>query len=254
VTTPTTESSWSLPATLGLRLVVGQRRRGSLRLVLLVTGTAFGVALLLVALAFPIVQQRRSDRAGDRLALCAEPTGSSTHTCGLLGTAVIDTWRGHPLDRQLVSDPGAPPPPGIRRVPRAGQVVLSPALLELYRDPKNALLRSRLPGTVIETIGKEGLLQPDELLAYVGTSAHVGPLEHVIGYDRGLTISPRDQSDLTNTDPAAKRKSLFAAAVLVLLLLAPIILFLASCSRLGAQSRERRLRALRLRCPEFRYV
>ena len=66
--------------------------------------------------------------------------------------------------------PDAPLPPGVARLPGPGELVVSPALARRLRDP---LLRDRIPGRVVGTIGDAGLVGPAEL-AYYGGSDTLG--------------------------------------------------------------------------------
>jgi hypothetical protein len=230
---------------LGLRLLRGQGRTGILRVTLMVAGTALGVVLLLVALSVQPVLQARDARLAARTPICAQG-----HLCGL-GAEVTGVYQGHTYTEELVDAPaGTPAPAGLSRLPAPGQVLLSPALRHLATAPGNDLLLRRLPGDVVGTVGSAGLLQPDELLAYVGV-AHIGSPQHVgriIGWGgtvpKTAAASSTTENGVTPSGRVDPRKVTTYVAALALLL--PVLLFLASCARLSARTRDRRLAALRL--------
>ena len=268
----------TFPAALGWRLVRGQGRTGVLRVCLMAVGSALGVSLLLVALSVPHVITDRKSRLAARTPTCA------THLdlC-LVGYAQSDVWSGIPYTRVLVDRPsGTLPPPGISRLPQTGEVFMSPALKRLAYRVGNQQLLQRLPGRLAGTIQSAGLLQPDELLAYVGLSpqqlrgsAH---LSVITGYGRGelaqdslgnVTITTGTDTETFHatksttvkepngvittsgssfTDPriAERQQRELLTSVATVVLLMPILIFLAACSRLSARTRDRRLAALRL--------
>ena len=62
----------------------------------------------------------------------------------------------------------APVPPGISKLPAAGQYYASPALAALLRTVPADQLGDRFPGTLIGTIGDAGLTGPGQLVVYLG--------------------------------------------------------------------------------------
>lgn len=235
---------------LGLRLLRGQGRTGILRIALMVLGTALGVGLLLIALSVQPVLHARDARLAARTPVCDKGT-----TCGL-GEEVDGAYYGHAYLEELVDSPaGTPAPAGLSRLPLPGEVYLSPALRRLATTKGNELLRQRFGGTIVGTIGSSGLLQPDELIAYVGVATlseqnHQG---RIVGYGGkvGQSLGAAASAALANAqddrnlqgrlDP--RRVTVDMATVLLLL---PVLIFLATCARLSARTRDRRLAALRL--------
>ncbi|MER5636449.1 FtsX-like permease family protein [Kitasatospora sp. NPDC002227] len=241
---------WSYPLLLGVRLVRGYGRAGWVRVGLMAGGTAVGVLVLITAVAVPAMLGHRADRTDARTVVCAADGDQQATGCGLLGQTVPDTWHGRAWQRQLVpGDTTATPPPGLTALPRPGELVLSPALHRLYDDPAAQALRDRLPGRFTAEIAPAGLLQPDELLAYVGTARTPGaPVQHPDGYgpsERGLTGPAMVTQDGTG-GTADTRKNTITLLVGAIAVLTPVLLFLASCARLSAATRDRRLAALRL--------
>ncbi|MFE4519949.1 FtsX-like permease family protein [Kitasatospora sp. NPDC056783] len=235
------------PLLLGVRLVRGYGRSGWARVTLMAGGTALGVVVLLLAIAVPGMLQHRADRADARTVICAAADDRPAAGCGLLGESVADSWYGRPLQRQLVATSADAPPPGLSRLPAPGEVVLSPALRTLYGEPGNQALRDRLPGRVTETITADGLVQPDELLAYVGVGSTPGvSTQQFTGYGP-LAHGATGPAVVAEAGAVADaRKNTITLAVGVIAVLTPVLLFLASCARLSAATRDRRLAALRL--------
>ncbi|MFJ9953659.1 ABC transporter permease [Kitasatospora sp. NPDC091207] len=240
--------AWSFPLLLGVRLVRGYGRAGWARVSLMAGGTALGVVVLLLAVAVPGMLQHRADRADARTVVCAANGEQPAAGCGLLGESVFDSWHGRALQRQLVPAGGAvTPPPGLTRLPGPGEVALSPALKAFYDAPDNQALRDRLPGRVTETVTADGLLQPDELLAYVGVERTPGaPTQKPAGYGPQAHHVTGPPVVAEAGAVADARKNTLTLAVGVIVVLTPVLLFLASCARLSAATRDRRLAGLRL--------
>ena len=117
-------------------------------------------------------------------------------------------------------------------------MVVSPALAELLRSVPADQLGDRFPGRVTGTIGPEGLVSPDELVAIVGHTpeqmrAIVGAYE-IRGFER-----PGEGVDLGFLVQ-------ILVAMLAVLLLGPLVVFIALVTRVGAARREQRFAGLRL--------
>ncbi|MDG4788494.1 hypothetical protein O7626_21575 [Micromonospora sp. WMMD1102] len=232
---------------LGLRLSVGSGRGGLLRTALMSSGAALGVLLVLGSLATVSVAGAQHERAEARTPVREEkPATPST----LRIYDISDAVGGRVLRRTAVVGATAtsPRPPGVAALPAPGEMVVSPALRDLLgTDPRAA---GRLPQRVIGTIGPAGLLAPDELLAYVGAPP-AAPAEtdrmldehwpvtgfgHPLGYALG---------DLTS-GPDVFTPARILAGAFGLFVLVPFGVFLATCARLSASTRDRRIAALRL--------
>ena len=239
----------TFPWLLGARLALA--RAGILRTALAAIGVAIASFVLLCAIVAPHVAHARSQRDQARTAICAADASRPEHACGMAGVHVTDNWRSDAIRKQLVAD-GArmPAPPGVSRLPNPGEIVASPALARLLNDPKDSTLRDRYPGRIIGTIGPAGLLEPHELLAYVGSDSapQPGAQTRIIGYDPAkhhVTVGEGAQPG-QSADALSQRQKIITIIATVLALLAPVILFLTSCARLSASSRDRRLAALRI--------
>ena len=150
-----------------------------------------------------------------------------------------DHWQGRRLVRMdvaaLAGD--APVPPGLPRVPAAGETFVSPALADLLVTTPADQLGDRF-GEVVGTIGPAGLMAPDELAAVVGRDA--GSLR---------ADGARVVAELNGTRPIPVPTNPLIRILVVIALvgaLAPVAVFVASATRLSAARREQRLAALRL--------
>ncbi|MFB7515791.1 FtsX-like permease family protein [Streptomyces sp. NPDC056144] len=215
---------------LGIRLLWGSGRQGRVRFLLMVFGSALGVACLAAVLSIPSLLAAHDARTAAR-----EP--------GLGDSNVVfrefrDPYGSQPIHRVFVArtSPGpSPVPPGVRRLPEAGEAVVSPKLQELLAT--NSGMAGLVPGRVIATITSEGLGDAEDLYAYVGTTPG-----QLIGADRlGAFGAGRSWREIV--DPSALRVLRYTLACIVLL---PLVIYLSVCARLSGESRARRLAALRL--------
>ncbi|GAA3764817.1 FtsX-like permease family protein [Plantactinospora mayteni] len=231
---------------LGLRLSIGSGRAGVLRTALMSSGAALGVLVVLGSLATFSAAGAQHERAEARSPVREEqPSTPST----LRIYDIEDALGGRVLRRTAVIGATAtsPRPPGVAVLPAPGEVVVSPALRDLLgTDPRAA---ARFPQRVIGTVGPAGLLAPDELLAYVGAPpAPVSAEERMLdehwavtgfGYPLGYALGEGAAPDVFT--PARILAGAFGLFVLV-----PFGVFLATCARLSASTRDRRIAALRL--------
>lgn len=221
---------------LGVRLAVGGGRAAAVRLFLMAAGLAIGVALLLLASAVPAAIRAHDLKEAARYGtVAAERPG---------GPAALRWWAGTTFLGERVTvmvlqgRDGAPVPPGVSRLPRPGEVFASPALARLLGGEEGDLLRRRLPGRVVGTIGPPGLLEPDELVAYLGPSPDVA--------------LPWEPEVVTSFAPTARAELpprlgvIVLLAVSVVMVLLPIALFVLTATRLSAATREARWAAIRL--------
>jgi len=155
-----------------------------------------------------------------------------------------DIWGGVIVQRELVAilADDVEPPPGVSRLPGPGEVVLSPALAAALASPDGAVLRGRY-GRSIGEVGSAGLLDPGELLAYVGATART-----VLGSRSGAVTAAGFGAPLhdTGSEADARANSLTAAEMLVGALSALLVVLVAMAAKLAAVARASRLAALRL--------
>lgn len=224
---------------LGLRLAVAGGRESLLRLAVTAIGVGVGVLLLLISLTGQSAAQGRAERSGWRSADARTP---ATAPDAALFLSVTDYHNGTAMSRAYVAalGPRPPVPPGLERLPRPGEVAVSPAMRRLLESTPDDQLDDRYPGGVTTTIGDAGLAHPDELVALIGrTPDELGEVRsrslHVV---RGFGSPPSGYAYYL-----ALRVFLLVGAVL---LLVPVVVFVVMATRVAAAQREQRLAAIRL--------
>jgi len=146
-------------------------------------------------------------------------------------------------------------PPGIPRDPAPGQYYASPALSSLLRSTPAGELADRYPGRLAGPIGDPALPSPDSLYIIIGrTAAQMARTPDAIAVTTIATALP-------GTHAAGNRKGLFTPppdqgvgaggvdlifSVVALALLTPLLIFIATTTRLSAARREQRFAAMRL--------
>ena len=222
---------------LGLRLAFLGGRWSVVPTALTAVAVAFGTAILLFALSFQPALDVRYDRGAWR-----ETPGQRGVAEDVPGTTLIsltnDYVEGRPLARIDVAalGAGAPIPPGLTRLPDAGETFVSPALAELIAERHPAELGDRF-GVIGGTIGEEGLQAPNELVAINGMPAAT----LAAAGSRAVTAFAAD-----GESPTLDWVVNLMVVVAVIGAIAPVAVFVASATRLAAARRERRLVALRL--------
>lgn len=230
---------------LGVRLSVGSGRSGALRTMLMASGAALGTLVVLAALAGSSTYGKQYDRDSARTPVeSAEQVQTRPRVTELTFGGGYDSIDGRRLIRVAVGGATAASPlaPGLRAYPGPGEAVISPALAELIRTDERA--KARFPQRVVGLIGPAGLVAPDELYAYVGVPADDPylvtnpPVREFRNKPSPWTIGPTLRDAFT---PERMAGVFFALFVLV-----PFGVFLGTCARLSASSRDRRIAALRL--------
>ncbi|MEU1623543.1 FtsX-like permease family protein [Streptomyces sp. NPDC005722] len=224
---------------LGMRLAGAGGREGWIRTALTAVGVGLGVALLFLAAAVPNVLDAREGRGHAR----ETPNVESEVSVGRGDTTFLwydagTEFRGEAVDGQLLrpDGPGAPPPPGVARIPGPGEMVVSPALRGLLGSASGALLKERLDYRIVGTIADPGLLEPGELRFYAGsgTLSRSGGAIRSAGYGH---------------DPGPGRfdpRLMVLVVLICVVLLVPVGVFVGTAVRFGGDRRDRRLAALRL--------
>ncbi|MEV5973834.1 FtsX-like permease family protein [Streptomyces sp. NPDC051921] len=235
--TGTGPRAWLRDLALGARFAVTGGRGSRLRTVLTATGIGLGVALLLVAASLPAMtfqrEVRESERQPDASHEILEP-GRDT----FLYVRHETSYRNAAVTGMLLrpEGPEAAVPPGADRIPGPGQMVVSPALRALLDSPEGALLKPRLPYEIVGTLTQPGLIGPAELRYVAGSDTLTTD-----NYDgRGRTYGWSVPEEPMN----AFLLLLVVIACVVLLL--PVLVFIATAVRFGGEQRDRRLAALRL--------
>ena len=236
---------------LGLQLTLHSGREALVRLLVTTAAVAVGVALLLGVLA-----EFHAFRAQSNQPCWSCTTGSPVPATipahGELWNDSVDFYQGQTLARLDVAALGAdaPVPPGISKLPAAGQYYASPALAALLRTVPADELGDRFPGTMVGTIGDAGLTGPGQLVVYIGyppkamavSTGYVPPKAlNAIGGTRWVTSIA--------TAPAREVFTPFfryAFGVGVLAVLFPMLVLISAATRLAASRREERFAAIRL--------
>lgn len=121
-------------------------------------------------------------------------------------------------------------------MPRAGEYYVSPALAKMLQATPAPELRNRFPGKEVGTVHGAGVPNPDSLIIVVGYSAR--QLSKIPGAGEVTSIATSNSS--------GSEQFLIVLAVGALALLFPVLVFLATATRLAAARREQRFAAMRL--------
>ncbi|MDX3091018.1 ABC transporter permease [Streptomyces jietaisiensis] len=238
--------TWARDLSLGARFAVTGGREGWVRTVLTAVGVGLGVALLLLTTALPSVIGKRHDRDDARTDFTFSsrkdiPRGEDTLVSAHVDTSYHDEEvRGRLLQPE---GPEAPVPPGLRSLPKQGEMYVSPGLKKLLASKDGALLRERLPYRTAGTIGDSGLMGPREL-AYYAYSDDIA--RHVGSDSRVARIKQYGDVGEAQDDEGLPPVLLLLILVIFVVLLMPVAVFIAAAVRFGGERRDRRLAALRL--------
>ncbi|WP_394616180.1 FtsX-like permease family protein [Lentzea sp. JNUCC 0626] len=188
-------------------------------------GVAVGVTVLMLCLTAQSALQGRSDRSGWQY------TRADASAPVMSWLVVTDYFAGEEMLRIHVADvASSAPTPGFP-LPRDGEVVASPAMQRLFESTPDDQLDLRYPGTVVGTIPVDVLSHPDQLIAVVG-----GRVPDMFPVTAIATAPDHGFFALTR----------IVLGIAALVLLVPVVVFVAMATRIAAAQRERRLAALRL--------
>ena len=219
---------------LGAQLALRGGREGLARTLLVALGVALGTGVLLAAAAVPAAIKAGDRRDAARTPVEIAPGASREHAVRAAygGT----TFREADISGLVVERLGPRPavPPGVDRFPRPGEMVVSPALADLLREPGSALLRERLDRRIVGTIGEEGLHGPGDLAFLAGGE---------LGKNGTWVL---DRFGLEYAPPPIEPLFLLVLLVGVVVLLMPVAAFVGAAVRIGGEARDRRLAAVRL--------
>jgi hypothetical protein len=247
---------------LGLRLVVSGGREAITRLVILAVAVGLGVGLLLTAVAATNAVTAWNNRnAWYWTGTVWVPPGPA-NIAPLWWHPSSDTFNGQQFNRFDVAATGAssPVPPGIPRDPGPGQYYASPALVALLRSTPANQLADRYPGHLVGTIGDAALSSPNSLVIIVGRtpvqlagtpySVQVTSIAKTVPgstrRDPG-TVFPSPKGLLYNPGAGIQAETTdLILSVVALAVLTPVLIFIATATRLSAARREERFAAMRL--------
>jgi len=231
---------------LGLRLTLGSGREAALRVLVTAAAVALGVGLLLACLAGVNGLHAQTDRGAwlDTSAQASRPTSTSHRLWWLSST---DQFGNQAIDRIDVAaaGPNAPVPPGSAHLPGPGQYYASPALTTLLRSEPVNELSDRFPGRQIGTIGAAALPSPNSLIIVIGHTARQlsqAPGAVEVG---AIQRTPANCYACQNTIGSGPVLQFILAGGAVALFL-PVLILIATASRLSAARREERFAAMRL--------
>ncbi len=243
---------------LGLRLTLSGGREALTRLAILAAAVGIGVGLLLTALAaINAVNAQNLRHAWLWTGTVQEPAGHApAGTDPLWWTTSGDNFGGHLIVRVDVAatGPTSPVPPGLPRDPAPGQYYASPALGRLLRSTPAGELADRYPGRLAGTIGHAALPSPDSLYIIIGhTPAQLAHKPDTVAVTTIATAFPSGNAENPKGLPTSPPDEGVGASgvdlifsVVALALLTPVLIFIATATRLSAARREQRFAAMRL--------
>ena len=195
------------------------------------------------------------------------PHTAAAGTAPLWWHPVGDFFDGQQIERFDVAATGAssPVPPGLPRDPAPGTYYASPALVALMRSTPASQLADRYPGHLAGTIGEAALPSPSSLVIVVGrTPAQLAQTPNTVqvtsvndvmpgrfvpqcfgsgclppANPNGLAYFPNDSGGGANSID-------LILSVVALAILTPVLIFIATATRLSAARREERFAAMRL--------
>jgi hypothetical protein len=245
---------------LGLRLIVSGGRETISRLVILAAAVGLGVGLLLTAVAATNAVTSWNSRHGwfwtGTAYVPASPAAAGTaplwwHPSG-------DIFDGQTISRFDVAatGPSSPVPPGILRDPGPGEYYASPALAALLRSTPADQLADRYPGRLAGVIGDAALPSPDSLVIIIGRSpaqlartpgsVQVTSIPRAVPGNFGDQVNPKGL-DYTPPDTGGGNNAVdLILSIVALAVLTPVLIFIATATRLSAARREQRFAAMRL--------
>lgn len=227
---------WVNDLAVGLRLAVGGGRNSLVRFALSTFGIAIAVAVLLLggSLSTIVAEQQARDTA--------DSVGESVPIPGVdpvYWQPSETEFRGESIEITYVYAEGDnhPVPDGVAELPGPGEMVASPALVELLASPEGELLRPRFPDEIAGVMGKAVVTQPGDLMAYIGADASL---------TESLDVQKVYQFGLPDAGPMMAVQMLVVVLIGSVVLLLPVFVFVSTASRIAGAERDRRLSALRL--------
>ena len=252
---------------LGLRLVISGGREAVTRLVIMAVAVGLGVGLLLTAVAAAnAVTTWNSRHAWYWTGTAWVPPAPATGAAPLWWHPASDIFNGQSISRFDVATTGtsSPVPPGIPRDPGPGQYYASPALAALLRTTPANQLADRYPGHLAGTIGDAALPSPNSLVIIIGhtpaqlahapnsvrvtsiAGAGAGSSRQCLGPDCPPSVNPNGVDYNPPNGGASPSTTDLILSVVALAILAPVLIFIATATRLSAARREARFAAMRL--------
>jgi hypothetical protein len=221
-------------------------KEAALSVLVTAAAVALGVGLLLTALAGVNGLHTQTDR-GAWLDTSVQASRSTSTSHQLWWLSSTDQFGNQAINRIDVAaaGPNAPVPPGIAHLPGPGEYYASPALSTLIASQPANELRDRFPGHQIGTMGAAALPSPNSLIIVIGHTTH--QLSHVPGAVEvgAIQRTPASCYACQSTIGSGSVLQFILAGGAVALLL-PVLILIATASRLSAARREQRFAAMRL--------
>ncbi len=229
-----------------LRLAVSGGREAVSRLAVIAVAVAIGVGLLLTAVAGMNAVSAQNARYSWMNSGLVQAGAPAPDADPVLWRLREDYFAGHPIARVDVAatGPHAPVPPGLPRLPGPGEYYASPALRQLIAATPADQLGARFPGRLVGDVGDAALPAPNSLVIVVGYPPD--QLADLGGHPvtRVVSVAPQDCRGCAagvNANGMA-----LVLGVVVGALLFPLLIFIATATRLSAARREQRFAAMRL--------
>jgi len=243
---------------LGVRLTFGGGRDALVRLAVISAAVAIGVTLLLTAIAGVNAVHSQNQRyawletglAPDSFADAPVTTGDgSVQSDPLWWASAYDYFDNTDIGRIDVAGtgPNSPIPPGIDRLPEAGEFFASPAMAELIESVPARELADRYPGRQVGTIGDDALPDPDILLIVIGHDPDELSQQPRAQQVTNISATSPNDCDQCNAGIGINNNGIIliltvAGAALIF----PVMIFIGAATRLSAARREERFAAMRL--------
>ncbi|RZS44640.1 FtsX-like permease family protein [Herbihabitans rhizosphaerae] len=243
----TSLGQWGRDLGLGIRLAVGGSRISGTSIVRLIMGTVgigLAVAILFGAASVGNMLSAHEQRNAANIPSWqprpgVDPLLMSTASSTIGDERISVSWI-HP------SGPNAPLPPGVERLPGKGEMVVSPRLAEMRAAADGEALRQRFPQREIGQIDKYQMTDAGDLLAYVGVDATIG------AESSAMPVYGFGRPEMSGNETAILLTLLSIVGGIVLLV--PVLIFVATSTRIAGAERDRRLSAMRLVGADARQV
>ncbi len=226
---------------LGLQLTLRSGREPFVRLIVTALAVAVGVAIMLAVLAdFHAFTTTNNRPSWESTQGAAVTTSYKRTPRAELWNYSNDIYQGQTIERLDLAalGAGAPVPPGIRKLPAAGQYYASPALAALIRRVPADELGDRFPGKLAGTISQAALTGPTELVVYVGY-----PAQQLAARPATMVVTKIAHLPGKQIWTHYFRDAFIAGAIAFVF---PILILVGTATRLAAARREERYAALRL--------
>ncbi|WP_432991165.1 FtsX-like permease family protein [Dactylosporangium sp. CA-233914] len=222
----------------GLRLAVAGGREALVRFAVIAAAVALGTGLLLATISGVRALDAQFGRGG-WLGAAPDPAAQGAP---VVWASRSDFFAGDPIDRIDVGVPDTSEQtgaglPGMPRLPRPGEYYVSPALHALIAAHPADQLGARFPGREAGIIADSALPSPDSLVAVVGRTP-----------DEVAAIPGARKAAAISTEARAIPVAALDLVLSVVSggLLFPVLIFIATATRLSATRREQRFAAMRL--------